>query len=90
MAWGVFVLNSGTFRAGSEGLPVPFLSAAMVGTVLGWGVGEQSISVAAQVGWTGDLDRPIFVHAAISRLGAMSSQSPALRYHLLASSLIGR
>ncbi|WP_158854922.1 hypothetical protein [Halorhabdus sp. CUG00001] len=73
---GVLVLSGGTLLAGSEGLPVPFLSAAMIGTVLVWDVGEQSINVAAQIGRAGDLDRPIFVHAAISSLGAMGVAVP--------------
>ena len=59
---------AGVAVAGAVGLPVGLVLLALVGAVLAWDLGEQSINVAAQLGAEAAVCRPIAVHAAGSTL----------------------
>lgn len=68
---GVLALLAGTLLAGSLGLPVSLLAVAALGALLVWDTGEQAISLARQLGRSGDVERPLFVHVAVALIGAV-------------------
>jgi hypothetical protein len=82
---GVIALLAGSLLAGSQGLPVPLLAVATVGALLVWDVGEQSISVARQLGRASDVERPIFVHAAVSTVGSVAIAAGVSLVYTMAS-----
>lgn len=59
--------------AGASSLPPGLLLVGVLGTVLGWDVGEQSINVAQQLGREATAVRSVVVHAAGSTLVAAVS-----------------
>lgn len=63
---GVLALFGAVLVAGLAALPAVAVLVGVIGTVLVWDVGEQSINVTAQLGREARLRRPIAVHAAAS------------------------
>lgn len=82
---GVLAILLGGLLAGAQGLPVPGLGMSIVGALLVWDAGEQSVSVAGQVGQAGDPERPIVVHVAVTVVGAVVVGSAVYLVYAVAS-----
>lgn len=63
---GALVQFASVIFAGTVSNAPGLLLIGMVGAVLGWDVGEQSINVTQQLGTDATVRRPIVVHAALS------------------------
>ncbi|ERJ05806.1 hypothetical protein HLRTI_002199 [Halorhabdus tiamatea SARL4B] len=70
---GTLLELAGGVLAGAASLPAGLVLVGIVGAVLGWDIGEQSINAAQQLGSDAVVVRSVVVHAAASTLvGAVS------------------